>query len=325
MADYSRSIQWLLHSDDPSVKFLAFTELYERSGESDIISEMRRDILKGPRVRALLSGQQEDGGFGRNPYLKWTGAHWRLVSLVNLAIPPDNINALLMAEHVLKWIYGHAERGQFPVKNNLARMHASVYGNPVGACSYLGMARDQRVRFIVRLIIKNQWPDGGWNCDPKPEAEHSSFHESLATLWGLVLYHKATGDDMVKKAIDRTCELFLNHHIFRSHKTGKVINGEFLKLRYPVYWHYNFLEAMRVLSLAGKAGDERMAEALDFLEEKCSPDGKWRVEGTYWRPPDGAGKHRASQEVVDWRRSGFNEMITLNALRVLKASGRVQA
>ena len=45
-------------------------------------------MLDGPRVRPLLAGQQPDGGFGVNVYGKWGGAHWRLVSLVELGVPP---------------------------------------------------------------------------------------------------------------------------------------------------------------------------------------------------------------------------------------------
>jgi hypothetical protein len=39
-------------------------------------------------VKALFAGQQPDGGFGYHPYTKFGGAHWRLVSLVELAVPP---------------------------------------------------------------------------------------------------------------------------------------------------------------------------------------------------------------------------------------------
>jgi hypothetical protein len=80
--------------------------------------------------------------------------------------------------------------------------------------------------------------------------------------------------------------------------------------------------------LAGKLGDPRTAEALDIVETKRSEGGRWRSEGYYWRPPEhfgAAGRRRGSgTEVVDWGRGGPNEMITLNALRVLSASGRIQ-
>ncbi|MQA88401.1 MAG: hypothetical protein GEV03_28240 [Streptosporangiales bacterium] len=46
----------------------------------------------------------------------------------------------------------------------------------------------------------------------------------------------------------------------------------------------------------------------------------WRPGGYWWRPPGGDG---GGEEVVDWGRSGPNEMITLNALRVLRKAGRL--
>ena len=148
MADYSGAIQWLLGSSDPSIRYLALTEVLGRSPSDQEASQCRDLITGSSRIRNLLSGQKEDGGFGKDPYRKWDGAHWRLVSLVNLAIPPNDSQALKVAENVLDWIYLHASRGRFPVREGRPRMHASVYANPVGACSYLGMGKDRRIEFL---------------------------------------------------------------------------------------------------------------------------------------------------------------------------------
>jgi len=44
-------------------------------------------------ITGLLRGQRRDGGFGVHPYSKWTGAHWRLVSLVELGVPATDAKA----------------------------------------------------------------------------------------------------------------------------------------------------------------------------------------------------------------------------------------
>ena len=98
MADYSGAIQWLLGSSDPSIRYLALTEVLGKSPSDQEASQCRDLITGSSRIRNLLSGQNEDGGFGKDPYRKWDGAHWRLVSLVNLAIPPNNSQALKVAE-----------------------------------------------------------------------------------------------------------------------------------------------------------------------------------------------------------------------------------
>jgi hypothetical protein len=72
--------------------------------------------------------------------------------------------------------------------------------------------------------------------------------------------------------------------------------------------------------------DPRAQEALDVIEKKRQPDGTWRAEGFYWKPKDLTGLPRpvrSNVDVVDWGRRGPNEMITLNALRVLKETGRL--
>jgi hypothetical protein len=96
---------------------------------------------------------------------------------------------------------------------------------------------------------------------------------------------------------------------------------------------------LTVLSRAGKLADPRTRDALDIVEGKRGPDGSWQAEGYYWHL-DGerhvmgqywsaakkTWKKRtvSSVEVVDWCGQGSNKMITLNALRVLKAAGRIK-
>ena len=50
-------------------------------------------------------------------------------------------------------------------------------------------------------------------------------------------------------------------------------------------------------------------------------DGTWHAEGRFWH---GGPADAANTEVVDWGDHGPNEMITLNELRVLNASGRIR-
>jgi hypothetical protein len=313
--------RWLLGSKDPSVRYFTLTDVLHESGRSAKVVAAKRQILKGKRLRALLSGQCSDGGFGVHQYRKWSGAHWRLVSAVELGVPAGYEGALKAANHVLS---GYLARLRPPKVAGLWRSHASEPGNAVGACSRLGLASDFRVKKLALSLVQWQWPDGGWNCDSAESAHHSSFYESLATLWGLNEYFGATGDKDVGNAVDRACEFFLKHHLFRSCTSGAVINPEWLKLHYPLYWHYDILQALVVLSQAGKLGDPRTAEALDVVESKRSGDGTWRAEGYYWRPMNGIrrGLPRPNTEVADWGREGPNEMITLNALRVLVGSGR---
>jgi hypothetical protein len=104
-------------------------------------------------VRALLSGQHEDGGFGVHPYRKWTGAHWRLVSLVELGIPAGEPRALRAAGTVLDWLTGAGHRSTGVTAGGLVRCHASQEGNALAVCSRLGLGRDPRAELLAESLV----------------------------------------------------------------------------------------------------------------------------------------------------------------------------
>ena len=262
-------------------------------------------------IARLLSGQRADGGFGVHPYSKWGGSHWRLVSLVELGIPAGNRAARAAANDVLRWI---ASPPKPMVIAGRERRHASIEGNALAVCSRLNMARDARVRHLVEVLLRAQWPDGGWNCDRNPTSHHSSFHESLAPIWGLVEYHRATDDADALTAAQRSGELLLEHRLFRSSATGRVIDPEWLHIHWPHYWHYDYFQGLRALALLGRIDDPRCADALALLQRHRHRDGTWRAGGRrYWRRP---GSAQSNVEVVDW--GSAQQVVTAAALAVLK-------
>jgi hypothetical protein len=229
------AVAWLLNCGEPTIRLMTRRDLLGEDAEDDA-----GQVLAGATVTALLSGQRSDGGFGVHPYRKWTGAHWRLVSLAELAIPPGEPRAVAAAGHVLAWLAVPGRRAR--QIGGLARAHASIEGNALAACCRLGLAADPRVRCLAGSLIAWQWPDGGWNCDPAATGRRSSFHESLAPAWGLHEYGQATGDTAAKDAASRAAGLFLDHRLFRSLATGQAIHRAWLAPHYPPYWHYDILQ-----------------------------------------------------------------------------------
>lgn len=251
-----------------------------------------------------------------HPYAKWTGAFWRLISLVDLGIPPGHVGVLAAATSVLEWLESPGHRRTIGAVNGRVRQHAAQEGFALGVCSRLGRGRQRRVGALARSLLDAQWDDGGWNCDPDPDATHSSFHETFAPLWGVAEYARAAGDRNALEAAERGAEFLLRHGLFRSHRTGKVGDQAWLRLRYPAYWHYDVLQGLLALARVGRLGDPRADEALDVVRAKRGMDGWWRADGYWWKPPGASG---SNVEAVDWGRGGPNEMLTLRALTVLNA------
>src|SRR5688500_5652640 len=89
------AIDWLLKSDEPGIRMQVWRDLLGGAENDDAAK-----VLDGPLVKQLLADQQREGGFGGHPYKKWDGAHWRLVSLVELGIAAGEPRALAAAETV---------------------------------------------------------------------------------------------------------------------------------------------------------------------------------------------------------------------------------
>jgi hypothetical protein len=303
-----QALEWLLASPEPALAYLTRRDLL---GEE---LEAPAEILEGPIVGALL-----DADPNVHPYKKWQGAHWRLVSLVELGIPPGEGRAEAAAEQVLAWLTGAGHRSRIPTIDGLVRRCASQEGNALAVCCRLGLAEDERVRLLAESLVDWQWPDGGWNCDRRATERRSSFNESLPPMWGLFEYYRATGDATARDAARRTAELFLEHRLFRSLRTGEVIMSAWLVPHYPPYWHYEAPQALLILSRMGLATDPRASEAVDDLLARRREDGTWRAGPRWWRPP---GRAASNVETVDWGPTVPHQMVTLNALRILVAAGR---
>ncbi len=311
MTGTDKALSWLLGSDEPAIAAMAARDL---AGEPRPAAHVKTGRL----VSGLLSAQQTDGSFGSHPYKKWTGAHWRLVSLVELEFPTGDPRLHAALDTVLAWL-GPLQLPDETAANGLALIHASQQGNALAVASLLGRGTEPAATDLVGTLLATQWPDGGWNCSPRASGRRSSFHETLPAMWGLHEHGKATGDPEAQKAARRAAELILEHRVYRRHGTGGPIHASWVVLHYPPYWHYDVLQALLVLSRMGLAADPRAADAIDLLLDHRRPDGRWRAGDRWWRPP---GAERGNVEAVDWGRSGSSEMITLNALRVLRAAGR---
>ena len=177
------ALDWLLDSDEPGIVFQAKRDLLDEADPAEAAH-----VLEGPLVRGLLAGQRADGGFGGHAYAKWGGAHWRLVSLVELGVPAGEPRCAAAADTVLAWLTGKGHRAGIRTIDGLTRRCGSQEGNALAVCCRLGLANDPRVRLLAESLVEWQWPDGGWNCDKKASGYRSSFNESLPPMWGLHEY-----------------------------------------------------------------------------------------------------------------------------------------
>ncbi len=283
-----------------------------------------RDLLDAPQAewqaeraripnegwgREFLSHQAEDGSW---PRARWTGTLWTLTFLVETGIPPGDERFLRGFELVVGGLLpkGEAATAEYLLKN-MDQCHLGFWLR-IGA--YFCPA-DARLPLLAGTLLGAQMADGGWNCRTRtdPKARHSSFHTTFNVLEGI---REAAGAGIIeettfREAEARAIEFMLQHRLYRSDKTGNVVQHRFLELAYPSYWHYNVLRALDYIRSTPAITDERLDDPLSVLRGRRKPNGRWPVE-----------KRISGVTLFDMEPMGKDSRWnTLRALRVLKAAG----
>jgi hypothetical protein len=310
-------VERLLSSTEPSVRLNAI-DLLDDSHDSGLVTEMRVQVRRSPRVATLLSERDQTGSIPAHPYIsKWYGAHWVLVALAELGYPPGDRSLVPLRDQMMNWLFSPDYLRRSGRVHGLPTLHASIDGNAIWWALALDIS-DERTELLVQRLLETQWPDGGWNCDRRASGRSSSFTESLVPLRAVTLHATMTGDDRSRLAAERASEFFLAHRLFRRRHDGEVIAPSFLQLHYPCYWHYDILFGLEVLAEAGHLHDPRCADAIELLRDKRLPDGGFPAEHRYYR---GGSAATSGRSLVDWgptSRRRMNEWVTVHALAVLR-------
>jgi len=303
---------------EPALAWKVAVNVLSKSDGSPEAQRARTEVRDAPMIRVLIATCDRQG----SPYKKWDGAHWVLSILADLGYPAgDESLRPLMDEAFDCWL-SKAHENHIRQIAGRTRRCASQEGNAIWSSLRLGLA-DGRADELVNRLLKWQWPDGGWNCDKRPEADSSSFMETLIPLRALALYARVSGDPKVKAAARRAAEVFLKRHLFKRQRDGSVMDKHFILLHYPAYWHYDILFGLKVIAETGFISDPRCKDALDLLESKRLPDGGFPAEESFSRP---TRPQLSGYSPVHWGGTStikMNPFVTADALYVLRMAGRL--
>lgn len=236
----------------------------------------------------------------------WTSATFTLLLLRDLGLDPASEQARRAVELVRdnsKW--DHDGQNYFD-----GEVEPCINGKAVALGAYFG----QNVEGIVERLFGEQLADGGWNCEAERGSIRSSFNTTISVLEGLLEYERThAAHPSVAAARLRGQEYLLERRMLRRLSTGEVIDPAWTQFSFPTRWHYDVLRGLDYLRSAGVEPDERCAEAIDLVESKRDPDGRWPLENTH------PGRVHFDMEEGDGKPSRWN---TLRAMRVLAWSGR---
>lgn len=301
-------IDWLLEGD-PAIRWQVMADLLAEP--SEIVARERSRVAREGWGARLLGLQDPDTGkWGGGTYSpKWVSTTYTLLLLRHLGLKPGSNEArraIRLVRDKVRWIRPR-EEAFFDLTGEVC-----VTGMVVAIGSYFGMP--ELVQRPVEWLAGSQLDDGGWNCDAPEHSNRSSFHTTISVLEAFLEYERNDGPNAAELAERRRLaeEYLLERRLFRSKRTGEVVNRAFTLFSFPPRWHYDVLRGLDYLRESTPSPDPRCVEALDLVISKRRRDGRWPLQNphpgqVHFDMDEGAGKP-----------SRWN---TLRASRVLRWAG----
>jgi hypothetical protein len=317
MSSSGAAVDWLLDSD-PSIRWQVMRDLQDRP-ESQWRPERARVETEGWGAR-LLALEDADGQWAGGSFIPhdfecsewaevgqpWTATSFVLTQLRELGLDPASDSA----QRAVRLIGENSRWDEGGQPFWAGETEECINGRTVADGAYFGVD----VSAIVERLVGQRLEDGGWNCERPRGSTRSSFHTTINVLEGLLEHEIATGGTAESRAARRAGEEYLlERRLFRRLGTGEPADEEFLSFIEPSRWHYHVLRALDHLRAAADLGDgardPRLAEAIEHVRARRTPDGVWLLDRTpsgrvWFHMDDGAGQP--------------SRWLTLRALRVLR-------
>ena len=282
------SIDWLL-AGDPAIRWQVMHDIV--GADAATVQAMRARVATEGLGSALLAHQAADGRWGGAAWNRgWDSTMHALMLLREFGLDPagpEARQALTRVRTQVTW------RGCAPPECDdhpffAGEVEPCINGQVAAVGAYFGEDVDD----LIGRLLGEQLADGGWNCEAERGSTRGSFHTTMCVLEALLAHERANGPSAaVREARERGEAYLLDRRLFRRRSTGDVIDRDrklpagvaadapaFTRIAVPSWWHYDVLRGLDYFRASGRSPDPRMADAINLLESKRGPDGRWVLE-----------------------------------------------
>lgn len=309
---YARVIEWLLDTDNASVRYFTLRDLLDRKASDPELKEAKAAIPQSRIVSKIFSKQHKKGYWEKpwDPYNpKYRASYWTLMTLAQLGVDRSDKRMSRACDFIFQ--FQHAEGGfssqtkrtalreydwslkrgkQLPARSEwISRciyegQISCLTGNIVAALIRFGYMNSRPIHRALQWLTKIQNRDGGWLC-PYWRAHIKDTHGCLyGTICPLEAFSEVPRKNLtreMRQTIKRGAEFLLMHRLYRAdHHNYKVIRKSWLKLGFPFFYGYSILRGLDVLTRLGYTRDKRLHDAVRVLLRKQTCEGKWILENT---------------------------------------------
>ena len=307
-------LDWLLAEDQPSIRYLALTQLLGKAEGDPEVSSAKEMITKRGWASKILSEQKRGGSWGSEESLyrpKYLCTNWMLLILSDLGLTNEEPRIRKACE---LWIERFGKEDGGFAMDGMKKSHLCTTGNTARALVRFGYIDHPKVKSAFEWLVKSRDTNGGWSCFGS-----GRNLDSWEGMSAFAVYPKQKWTEGMKRAVELGAEFYLQREL---HKQGSRYEPWY-RFHYPVHYYYDLLVGLDFMTALGYGDDRRLRYAVSVLREKRRPDGRWNLDTVH---PDFEGKmaewynrnpKRKPTPFALEKPGEPNKMITLRAMVVL--------
>ena len=296
------TIEWLLQGD-VSVQYMAQRWLLD-ADEARLRQLQSRIALEGFGAR-FLSCQNPDGHWGYYYYqTKWISTHYTLLDLQSLCAP----GSLEPCREIITRMFDQCMMadGSLNLSKSDLPGDVCVDGMALNYSAYF-CADEPRLPRLADRLLSAQKADGGFTWDKGSQA--GDPHTTICALEGLgqfLITNPGHRKSDIKAAGKKAVDFLLSRQLYMNARDSR-----FCILSFPYRYRYDLLRALECFAAQGIPYDDRMQDALGWLQGKRRSDGLWYLENT----------HKGNVHFMMEEPRQPSRFITVKALRILRYYG----
>jgi hypothetical protein len=325
------SLEWLLKSDTPNIRYLALRDLCDLPPEDKKLKAARRSAHREGPITIVLDNMEQDGhwvrpGPGYNP--KYRSTVWSLILLAQLGASVQEDKRVAQG---CKYLVDHmAEGGQFTTtfEGSPSGTVDCLQGNLLWSLMELGY-EDPRLAKAYEWMARTVTGEGiasqeerdapvryyAYKCGPTFAC---GVNNNLPCAWGGVKVMLAFAKipvgkrtPLMKRAIQQGVDFFFGIDPTTARYPTRVEskpNRAWWKFGFPVFYVTDLLQLAEAMTALGYGRDRHLANTLQIIREKQNERGQWLLEYDY-----------PGKTWLDFgEKKQPNEWVTLRAMKVLK-------
>ncbi|MFQ5918916.1 MAG: hypothetical protein ACE5I4_02565 [Thermoplasmata archaeon] len=309
------ALEWLLEEDEPSIRYLALTQILGRADDDGEVQSAKGRIGVDGWAADILERQESGGWWVAEENLygpKYTSTNWMLLILSDLGLTKADPR---IDRACRLWMDRFAKKDGGFGADYMRLGHLCIVGNTARALVRFGYLDEPRVRSAFEWLVERADPKGGWNCFGK-----GRNLDSWEGLSAFAVYPHQKWTAGMKRVVEQGAEFFLEKEL---HRQGARYEPWY-RFHYPVHYYYDLLVGLDFMTALGFGDDPRLSFALARLQESRRADGRWNLDAVH--PDVEGGYANWLLKNPDKRPTPFalespsqpSKMITLRALQVLE-------